>query len=267
MSTEDANPTLEEQAAAQDAAANASKEEGGAKKEKILGKFDSYEDLEKSYTELEKKLGSSKKDAAQEGEEETPKPKTKDKSEVKSEGNDAEENVEQKAREAVENAGVDFDALRASYDANGELTDEDYEALEKGGIPRHLVDEFIAGQEARRSVIEGQVFDAVGGKESYSRLTEWAADHLSEEEIEIYNAEVNSGNPARIMFAVNGLKAQFDRAEGFEPSRQITGKAGGLDGGSYQSWEQVRADMSDPRYERDPAYRAAVEAKVGRSKL
>lgn len=250
INTEDHNPTLEEQAAAQDAAATS--QEGGEEK-KILGKFDSYEDLEKSYAELEKKLGqlNQNNDAAQEAE-------------AESEGT-TEDGTEEQAREAVENAGLNFDALTASYAENGSLTDDDYASLEEAGIPRNVVDQFIAGQEAQIALMQNQVFSAVGGEARYDEMSAWAADNLSEGEIEIYNREVNSGDQARVMYAVKGLKAQFEASSGFEPQRQISGKGSAGDKSAYVSWAQVQADMSDPRYQADPAFRATVEAKLARS--
>ncbi len=250
VTTEDTNPTLEDQAAAQEAAATP-KEDGEDKK--ILGKFDSYEELEKSYTELEKKLSQKGKgdNVAQEAEAET-------EDSTPNEDEDA-------AREAVENAGLDFDALSSAYAEKGELSDDDYASLEKAGIPRHLVDEFIAGQEARTALIQNEVFKAVGGEDRYDAMSEWAAGNLTEGEIEIFNREVNSGDKNRIMYAVKGLKAQFEAASGFEPKRQISGKGSAGDSSSYSSWAQVRADMSDSRYSSDPAFRAQVEAKLSRS--
>lgn len=252
INTEDHNPTLEEQAAAQDAAANS--QEGGDKK--ILGKFDSYEDLEKSYAELEKKLGQINQnppdDAAQ---------STEGITEESPETADGET-----AREAVEGAGLDFDALTASFAENGGLSDEEYSSLEEAGIPRGVVDQFIAGQEAKAALVQSQVFTAVGGEGRYDEMTSWAVDNLSEGEIEIYNREVNSGDQARIMYAVKGLKAQFEASSGFEPQRQISGKGGGAEQSAYSSWAQVQRDMADPKYQTDPAFRATVEAKLSRSK-
>lgn len=255
IKTEDHNPTLEEQAAAQEAAANSN--EGGEEK-KILGKFSSYEELERSYTELERKLGQSTQskpdDAAQTTAGET-------------EGDTGETPGEDEARQTVEDAGLDFDALTNSFHENGGLTDEDYSKLEGAGIPRDVVDQFIAGQQAQAALMESKVFETVGGADRYTEMTDWAGNNLTDEEVEIYNREVNSGDEKRIMFAVKSLKAQYERAVGFEPSRQITGKAGSAETSAYASWAQVQADMSDPRYSADPAFRAQVEAKLARSKV
>lgn len=252
VKTETFNPTLEEQAAAQQAAVTP--QEDGEKK--ILGKFSSYEELEKSYEELEKKLSQGKpsENAAQEDQDEG--------NAEEGEGSPAEED---QARQAVENAGLDFDALTATYAETGELSDDDYSALEKAGIPRNVVDEFIAGQEARAALLESKVFNTVGSAEQYAEMTNWAGENLTEDEVEIYNREVNSGDEKRIMYAVKSLKAQYERATGFEPQRQIGGKTAATDNTVYKSWAQVTADMADPRYSTDPAFRKNVEAKLARS--
>jgi len=253
VTTDENNPSLEEQAAEQENAAR-SKDKGSGK---ILGKFESYEDLEKSYTELQREYTKLKQNKSQ--------PASQEEDDGGDDDGEDGEADEEAARQVVNNAGLDFDALSASYETNGGLTDDDYGKLEKAGIPRQIVDEFIAGQEARRTIIENQVFEAVGSKTAYGRMTEWAAENLSEDEIEIYNREVNSGNVKRIMFAVNGLKAQYERAVGFEPSRRVSGKTGGAANSAYESWAQVQADMSDPRYQNDPAFREKVVQKLARS--
>ncbi len=54
----------------------------------------------------------------------------------------------------------------------------------------------------------------------------------------------------------------YQAAEGSDPSL-IGGQATSSTGGIYSSWAEVTSDMSDPRYESDPAYRQSVTTNQG----
>lgn len=244
INPEENNPSLEEQAALQDEAQSPSSGE-----EKIAGKFDSYEELEKAYAELQSNFTKSRQSPE---------------SESVSDSN--EEASEEVAREAVEQAGLDFEALSQEFWNNDGLTDESYDQLEKAGIPRELVNSYIEGQEALLSTTTNQVFDSVGGQDSYEAMTAWAGDNLSDGQIDAFNRAVNSGDMEETMFAVQGLKSMYDAQRGTEPARQLAGQARASTD-AYQSLAQMKADMADPRYQSDSAFREAVAQKLGRSNI
>lgn len=217
---------------------------------KLAGKFESTEDLEKAYLELQSKLGQ-------------PKEETKTEDLKMEEGRKAEES----AKEVVEAAGLSMSALNSEYAENGKLTAASYEALEKAGIPRTTVNEYIAGQEALAEMYTNSVVSEVGGMENYSDLVSWAADNMSEAEINAFNNAVEGDvNQARL--AVRGLKASFEAANGSEPYLR-TGEAQGSGASSnvFRSTAELVRAMSDPKYSKDPAYRADVAAKLSRSSI
>ena len=271
------NPTLEQELAARDAADAAKTAASG----KILGKFTDQAALETGYSALEAESTRMAQElAALKG----GKPAPAVAPELNADGTpkvpvvvpvvDPAAATDDEARSAVEGAGVDFDALRESYDTNGELSEDDYAALEKGGIPRSMVEEYVAGQEAIRDALSNKAYAAAGGDASaYAALTAWAGGPdgagggLTPAEIDLFNTEVNSGDAARITFAVSNLKARHEKAEGLEPTRILGGK---VDGGSvdvFESWAQVSTVMQTKAYKTDPAVQAAVQAKLGRSNL
>lgn len=248
-----AEPTLEEAAAKIDEQFPPPAED---RPEWLPEKFKSAEDLAKAYSELEKKLGSKQPlDAPVE-------------EEAKTEADDGEEApVEDQAREAVENAGLNFDEMSNRYWESGELPEADYKALEKAGIPKQLVDQFIAGQEAILNATRQSVFSTVGGEEAYFNMTDWAADNMSKEEVLAYNKAVNSGDMNMAMMAVKGLQARYSAEVGFEPQRQVTGENAKASASVYRSLAELQKDMADPRYQRDPAFRKDVENKLSRSDI
>jgi hypothetical protein len=252
--TENKGPSLEAEAAAQEAAAQAKEntepklageEETPDRPEWLPEKFKTPEDLAKAYAELEK---------------------ARSKGETPKEGEEAE--AEAAANEAVENAGLDMEALSAEYATNGELTQESLDALSKVGITPDMVDAYIAGQEAQAKAVEADLLEPVGGNaEAYAEMTSWAADNLSDTEIENFNTVLESGNTAAIKMAVQNLATKYQDANGQEPGRQLTGKGTGTGVGVYESTADLMKDMQSPEYRTNPAFRAKVEAKLARSNI
>ena len=136
-----------------------------SKPEGLPEKFNSVEDLAKSYAELEKKLGEPKP-------QETPQPKQEE----------AKPDDLEIANKAAESAGLNMQDLQSEFDNAGELKAESYQALEKAGIPKEYVDQFIAGQLAMRENLVSDVKGVAGGEDSYAEMMQWASDNLSETE-------------------------------------------------------------------------------------
>ena len=216
-------------------------------------KFKSVEELAKSYSELEKKLGEqAPKQEEAELKKETPQEESKNDLEI--------------AEKAVDNAGLDMGSLADEYAQNGQLADKSYEALEKSGIPREYVDQFIAGQKAIGEQQTNTVKNMVGGNEAYNEMAKWASDNMSEGEKKAYNTAVNSQDMDTVKLAVESLKAKYQAANGTEPSL-MQGKATPVAEQGFQSWAEVTQAMADPRYSKDPAYQEAVKNKIANSEL
>ena len=220
-----------------------------SKPEGLPEKFNSVEDLAKSYAELEKKLGEPKP-------QETPEPKQQE----------AKPDDLEIANKAAESAGLNMQDLQSEFDNSGELKAESYQALEKAGIPKEYVDQFIAGQLAMRENLVNDVKGVAGGDESYGEMMQWASDNLSETEKVAYNNAVNSTDVESIKLAVTGLKARYDSANGIEPTL-AKGKASPSTEGGFRSWAEVTEAMADPRYQKDIAYQDDVKRKIQNSNL
>ena len=108
-----------------------------------------------------------------------------------------------------------------------------------------------------------------GGEEGYAQMTAWAATNLESAEIEAFDRIVNSGDRGLIRLAVSGLVSKYREAEGAAPNL-VTGRASAgnrRDDDVFNSVEEVKAAMRDPRYGKDPAYTRAVELRVSRSRV
>lgn len=204
----------------------------------VLGKFKTQEDLVKSYQELEKKLSERQEDKTFENE------KTEDK--------------------PLEAGKFDFASAEKEFTENGELSENTLNTLEKMGLPKSYVDNYIAGLEAQSKAFEQTAYNATGGEENYKSMTDWVTNNLPPEEIQQFNESINQSNDSA-MFAIKGMYARFS-SETREPNLS-TGDNQQSTGSAYESVGQMKADMSDPRYATDSAFRKMVADKVARSKV
>jgi len=246
VTPDDKTPTLEQEAAAQEAAANAAKvdepklageENTPERPEWLPEKFATVEDMAKAYAELEKGNSAPKEETA----------KTAD--------------------EAVENAGLNMDALSEEYAEKGELTPESLEALGKVGITPEMVQSYIKGQTADADAARASILEPVGGEEAYVDMVTWAADNLAEADIDTFNSVIESGDAAAMKMAVENLNTKYTAANGKEPSVTLNGKPSTAGQSAYESTADLMKDMGNPEYAKNPAFRAKVEAKLARSNI
>jgi len=224
-------------------------DEGSERPEWLPEKFKTPEDMAKSYAALEKKMSGGKEPEAS-ATEDTP----------------AEIPTNDEAKDVADKAGLDFDALQTEYGSNGQLSDETYEAINKSGIPRDVVDSYIAGQEALATRVRTDMFKSVGGEENYGTMMEWASSSLDKAEVNAYNNVMGTSDPDQIQLAVRGLHAKYQAENGSNPSL-ISGETTANAGTKFESVAQVTAAMRDPKYKTDPAFRKTVEAKLARSSV
>lgn len=232
------------------------REQGNAK---LAGKFDSPEQLEKAYMELQSKLGS-RNSSSEESEEE---PTTEEQTESEEEPETQEEET-------------DISFLDELYEgAKGEPSDELIEKLEKMDSTQ-LADMYVqyrqqveANQPTRSDFTEEQVdalYGLVGGQQEYSQLTSWASEALSPQEVQMFDAVMESGDANAAFWAIRSLAMQYADANGYEGKR-VSGKAPTSGGTKFRSQAELVQAMSDPRYESDDAYRSDVMSKLENSDL
>jgi hypothetical protein len=198
-------------------------------------KFKSAEELAKAYSELEKKLGGK-----------------------------SEETEEEVVEEPT--AELDYDSMAKEYWDEGGLSEKRYSELEAQGIPKKLVDGYLAGQQAILNSVQTQVFNEVGGEAQYQEMMTWAQDNLTTQEVAIFDQSVNTNDLDQTLYAVKGLHARYASENGVEP-RLIQGDATPSSSGAYASAAEVKRDMADPRYSKDPAFRKKVENKLSKSNV
>lgn len=213
----------------------------------LAGKYKSAEDLEKAYIELQRKLGS--KDSAEE-----------------------EQSTEEEQEEPDEEIDYSFLNRLAEEADSGEFSEDTLAALDNMSAS-DIADMFLAYRQEAPSQDQYQMSSedvsslkgVVGGDEQYNQMIGWAAQNLSQQEIAIYDAVMDKGDPQAIYFAIQALNYRYQDSVGVD-GRLLTGAAPqSMD--TFRSQAEVVRAMSDPRYDNDPAYRQDVYEKLERSNI
>ena len=242
--TEQENISLEQQAAMQEEAAAASSQEQpetaeatSERPEWLPEKFENPEALADAYSNLEKQF--------HERQQESPDESTNDEA-------------------PTDNTAVNNTVTSASeeYFENGELSEETYKALEANGIPKEMVDMYVNGYEAVAAQQQQALMSEAGGPENYEAMSEWAATALTEQEQEVYNNTVESGDVNAATMAIRGLYARF-KSDGGSPVSLVQGDTSGTSGAvPFSSSKEMTVAMQDPRYGYDQKYRSQVEQRL-----
>ena len=227
--------------------ANTAKTEGSMQTDEevmLAGKYKTVEELEKAYEHLQSKMG---------------KP---DETEEVSEDTEAviEDTPKDEAQQIASDSGVDYTALESEYQENGSLSEDTYKALEDAGIPKNMVEAYIAGQEALTQSTIGNMHNIVGGESEYNDMVQWAQDTLSESEVEAFNTSLTNNQTTE--FAIQGLHARYNAEKG---PNLVRGNTTNVPSGGYASKAAMMTDMANPQYARDPAFRADVQRRVALS--
>ena len=171
------------------------------------------------------------------------------------------------ATAVVQQAGLNMADLNAEFATAGTLSEASYTKLAAVGFDKAAVDNYVAGQQALVAQFQNEVMAATpGGADKYGEMVAWAKVNMTEAQVTAYNTAVSSGNKDQAKLAVAGLGASFPAAVGREPVLQ-GGRVSGAVTDVFESLAQMKVAMSDKRYKSDPAFRSAVQQKLGRSNI
>ena len=226
----------------------------------LAGKYKNAEDLEAAYLSLQQKLGK---------EEEVD-------YESSDEGYEEEEGADEEVSENAPAISLINEASDEYYANDGTLSEETiskFSEMSSQDLVEAYMEMYENGQVGQASqgveMSEAQVnsvMNAAGGEANYNEVVEWAAGNLPDRQIDAFDSVVDSGNPAAIGIAFQGLQSAYQEANGYE-GRMLQGKAPSSSGEVYRSQAELVAAMGDPRYDNDPAYRADVIQKLEQSDL
>ena len=172
------------------------------------------------------------------------------------------------ATKAADAAGFDLAPYSTEYESNGDVSEESRVKIADGlkhalgADARAIVDQYIEGQKAVVGNDMAMYMQTAGGEENYQAMVAWASTTLPPAEIAAINAQLDSTDRTAVTFAITGLKAKYEAANGKQPSI-LTGKSGGVSTTvGFKSVAEMTEAMSGPRYKKDPAYREYVKARI-----
>ena len=228
----------------------------------LAGKYKNAEELESAYLSLQKKLGRNEEEEEYNYEESD--------EGYEEEGSDEEVSDYAPAISLINEASDEY------YANNGALSEETisrFTEMSSQDLVNAYMEMYESGQVGQatqaQELSEAQVnsvMNAAGGEANYNQVIEWAAMNLGDRQIDAFDSVVDSGNPAAIGIAFQGLQSAYQEANGYE-GRMLQGRAPSSAGEVFRSQAELVAAMGDPRYDTDPAYRADVVEKLNNSDL
>ena len=223
----------------------------------LAGKYKNAQELESAYVELQKKFG-------EKG------------SETSKDAGDTEASQQEETKEETEETEKDsseanvLDELWTESQSNEKFSDEVLEKLQKTS-PGDLAKAYLSyrQQNQPQQLTDANITELkgiAGGEEGYGEMLQWAEKNLNKQEIDMFDQVMEKGDPLAAFFAVRSLAYRWEDSRGVD-GRMLTGTAPKSDGSQFRSQAEVVQAMSDPRYERDSAYRQDVMKKLERSNV
>tara|TARA_B100000945_G_C20427364_1_gene621367 strand:+ start:8212 stop:9063 length:852 start_codon:yes stop_codon:yes gene_type:complete len=246
---------------------------------KILGKFNSQEELIKSYKELEK-LNTEKNQE----------PLTKEEEEAEStidlagdwdqfyledgtvDYGKTKEAYGEKLGELFEENNVDpFKISKHFHENNGTITNEMYDELMSTGLTKAVIDTYLNGRADEQGYTQqvdpyNDIVAIAGGEAQYREMLEYVGT-LPSDQIDAFNTIVDAKTPnvPKIAVTVQNMFNQYKQAMGIEP-QLMSGKASNTPSiKTFRSNAEVVAAMRDPRYKKDIAYQHEVQRRLNES--
>ena len=209
---------------------------------KLAGKYSNAEELEAAYIELQKKLGSP----------------------------DTETEVEATESESDDEA-VDTSLFDRLWDESQDEVSEDLLKEIAEADPTDLANMYLDYRNSEETNIiteqDAEILkNSVGGEQAYEQMLSWANDNLEDSIIDMYDSVMESGDRNAAYFAMQVLASSYGESVGVE-GKLVQGKAPTETTKGFKSQAEVVNAMQDPRYDRDPAYRQEIMAKLERSNV
>ena len=201
---------------------------------KLLGKFDTPDALVKSYQALESKMGSQQSDQGS--------------MRIDTEPVETVQPIDS-VETLLTRAGVSAEDIGKSWTENSALSGEQYQAFEKLGLGKGVIDEFFRGQQnsvelgqIRLQQAEAAAAESVGGPDKLKTMIDWAKTNLSEGDRGAYHRLVEAGTSDAMTAAARLLETKYMDSVG------KTGDGAPVQGQAGSGQVLPFTDRRDPQY-------------------
>lgn len=172
------------------------------------------------------------------------------------------------AGDVIAAAGLKVEDLRSTITTSGALAEDQVAALEKAGLPRDLIDEYVDLAKYRLEAESRAAVEYAGGEEETNRLLAWAEANFDQatkarvngllagpdwrDGIDLIRARAPMGEGQRISNTVSGQTT----SQGFRSRAEM-----------LRAMREVDETTGRRKYETDPAYRRQVEQRIAVSRF
>ena len=173
-----------------------------------------------------------------------------------------------KDAEALEQAYIELQQKLGSNETDTDAQEAEPEASSQE--EKEEQGEEVETEETEEVVLSDEdvatIQNIAGGPQEYDSMLQWAAQNLEANDIEAFDHVIGLNDARAAAFAVSVLSNVYKNSVGSEGELLTGGKAQQV-ADVFESQAQVVEAMSDPKYDRDPAYRQAVMQKLERSQI
>lgn len=164
-----------------------------------------------------------------------------------------------------------IDEARREFAESGQLTEETFAKLAEQGLPRAVVEGYMASakaqleQQAQFEAVRKAAFDAVGGEQTFNEARTWAVANMAAGEIAAINKLLEDSDPSVVAAGAKMLGERY-RSSPREPAVTLKGATGQTStSNGFRSRQEMIDAMSDRRYHRDEAYRDEVIRRLAQT--
>ena len=169
------------------------------------------------------------------------------------------EKTEQEVSDVVQAAGLDELALEQKIRQTGDLTDDDYAALAKVGVPEGLARSYVDNLNYRIQGQRAEAYEYAGGEENWTKMSSWASENMSETEVSGLNQMLDSPD---WKLAMDAMKARMGPTLVETEPQFIKGETTMGSNFGYRSKDEMKSDMASAEYQNSPAFRQQVMQKI-----
>jgi len=143
---------------------------------------------------------------------------------------------------------------------------EEAEPEEQAPEEEDVLEEDSSGEQLSEEQAN-QLFEMVGGEKAYKSMIDWAGQNFTKEEVQMYDSVMAKGDPNAIFFAVQALNSKYTDAVGNDGQLLTGQRSAAQQDAQFRSQQELVQAMNDPRYDRDPAFRADIMRKLENSDI